>query len=119
VTFYANAAATALRMLTSYGQSVTLTRSVPGAYNTATGATATATVTTTTGKGVLLDYAQRDMDGTLIREGDQRCYASLSVVPLSGDTLTAGGVVFEVVASRTLAPAGTAVLHDMQLRGVR
>lgn len=120
MTFYTGIAATAHRLLTQFGGPVTLTRTVPGAYNPATGQTDPATTTTYSGTGAKFDYSQRDIDGTLIRMGDQRVYMSVEgmTTPQTGDTLTAGGRTFQVVASRPLNPAGTVVLHDVQVRGV-
>lgn len=114
---YDDIAATASELLAEFGQDVTLTRGTAGTYNPATGK-ATVSDTTATGKGVVLDYNQRDIDGTLIRQGDQRVYLSvdIGVTPQTGDSLTLGGKEWAVITSRTLAPAGTAVIHDVQIR---
>ena len=121
MTFYSGLAGTADRLLKKYGAPATLTRSVPGAYDPATGTTAAPTVTAYTGTGAKFDYAQRDIDGTLIKQGDQRVYLAVVgiVQPQTGDRLTIAGVAFTVAASRPLQPALTAVLHDVQVRGVR
>lgn len=117
MTFYADMAATAGELLAEFGQDVTLVRGLTGAYTPATG-TATVSGTNSYGKGVVLDYNQRDIDGTLVRQGDQRVYLSVDVgvTPQTGDSLLIGGQKWSVVASRTLAPAGTAVIHDVQVR---
>ena len=117
MTFYSDMAATANELLAEFGMGITLTRTTPGAYNPATGG-ATDTTANHAAIGVKLDYAQSEIDGSLIRVGDQRVYLapSLVVTPQTGDTLTIGSEVWGVIASRPLSPAGTNVLHDVQVR---
>lgn len=117
MTFYAEMAATASELLAEFGQDVTLVRGMTGTYVPATG-TATVSVSNSYGKGVALDYDQRDIDGTKIRQGDQRVYLSVEVgvTPQTGDALLISGKTWKVIASRTLAPAGVAVIHDCQVR---
>lgn len=120
MSFYSEIADTATEILTEFGAPAILTRSVPGTYDPTTGATAAPVVTTYNGIGAKFDYSQRDIDGTQIKFGDQRFYLSTAgiVQPQTGDTLTIAGTVFDVIASRPLQPALTAVLHDVQIRGV-
>ena len=70
------------------------------------------------GPGVLLDYSQREKDGTVILQTDQRVYLDplIGAAPKPGDTLTIGTEIFNVVHSKPLAPAGIVVLHDVQVR---
>ena len=114
---YAKTAATATRLLERFGQAVTLTRYGDAAYDPATGTTVPSE-TVYPATGAKLDYAQRDIDGTLIKVGDCRVYLApnLAVTPQTGDTITIGAEVWKVVTSRPLAPAGTVVLHDAQVR---
>lgn len=119
--FYADMAATAHELLTEFGGPVVLSRTVPGAYNPATGATGAGETTNYTGTGAAFDYGQRDIDGSRIRVGDRRVYLSTTgmVTPQTGDVLTLeGGEVLNVVASRPLKPAATVVMHDVQARGI-
>ena len=115
---YANSAATALRLLTRFGQALTVTRETPGAYDPVTGTDAAGTSQTWTPQGVKLDYSQREVDGTSIKAGDQRVYmsAEAGLDPEAGDLVTIGSEAWRVVVSRTLAPAGVAVLLDVQVR---
>lgn len=114
---YAKTAAKVQRMLKKAGQTVTLTRMEPGAYNPETG-TVVSAGTTYAGPGVLLDYSQREKDGTVILQTDQRVYLAplIGAAPKPGDTLTIGTEIFNVVNSRPLAPGGICVLHDVQVR---
>lgn len=115
---YAKAAATALRLLTRFGSAVTVTRVTPGAYDPETGTNGSGSTATWTPQGVRLDYSAREIDGTLILSGDQRVYMSAEpgLDPQPGDTVTLGADVWRVVRSHTLAPAGVAVLLEVQVR---
>lgn len=116
--FYADMAATAAEMLAEFGMAVTVTRTTPGARDPDTGTLAAGTTQTWVPRGVKLDYAAREIDGTLIQAGDQRVYMSAisGLKPKAGDTVTIGAEAWRVVVSRTLAPAGVAVLLDVQVR---
>lgn len=117
---YAEIAAIVDELLTEYGAPARLTRITPGGYDPDTGTTTPDVTTTWDGTGAKFDYEQRDVDGTKVRQGDQRVYMSVVGVanPQTGDTLTIDGIVLNVVASRPLKPASTAVLYDVQVRGV-
>lgn len=115
---YPNLAATAQRLLEQFGMDTTLTRTVPGGYDPETGTTTGPTVTTWTGTGARFDYTQRDIDGTLIRVGDRRVLIGVDgmTLPLTGDVVTLGVRSFTVVQASEIAPAGVAVLFDVQVR---
>ena len=115
---HAKTAATAARLLARFGAPVTVTRETPGAYDPETGANGDGATETWALSGVKLDYSQREIDGTNIRVGDQRVYMSAvaGLDPQAGDALTLGEEVWRVVVPRTLAPAGVAVLLDVQVR---
>jgi hypothetical protein len=117
MSFYDDIAATAVELLAEFGAPVTLTSVATGSYDPATGQGAT-TPTNYPATGVKLDYEQREIDGTNIRSGDQRVYLApdLAVTPKTGDRLTVGASVFQIIASRPLSPATTTVLHDVQVR---
>lgn len=114
---YDNSAATADSLIRKFGTSVSMSRVTPGAYNPETGQTAT-TTTTQTVLAVVIDYPQKFIDGTLIRQGDRKALVSAvgSTAPIAGDTFTWGGSPLVVVEAKTLGPAGTAVLYTLQVR---
>ena len=118
--FYDEMADLADELLTEFGGPAVLTRVTPGTYNADTGTTTGDVTTTWNATVACFEYEQVEIDGTKIRQGDQRAYMSVVAVvnPQTGDTLTVNGVVLNVVASRPLKPAQTAVLYDVQVRGV-
>lgn len=115
---YSVTAATADRLIERFGVAVTLTRSVPGAYDPATGAPAAATVTTQSVKAVVRDFPQAYIDGTFIRSGDRKVLvAALGITaPQAGDVFPWDGQSLVVVESKALAPAGSAVIYTLQVR---
>lgn len=119
---YAKIAATASALVAKFGQAITVTRvAAGGAYDPATGAVEGGTAVAVNGIGVALDYAQREIDGTIIQSGDRRILiaASLSITPSAGDSLAlAGGQMLRVMSSKPLSPAGIIVLHEVQARGI-
>lgn len=124
MTFYSRMQETANRLLVGKGQPVTITHVVPGAYSTVTGAV-TNTSTTQYGYGAVVEWSARQIDGALIKSGDRRLLLSpLNSVgtsltaPVLGDTVTdSAGVVYTLVDPlKIMAPAGTVVLFDCNMR---
>jgi hypothetical protein len=134
MTFYTDAAADALEVLAEFGQAMTL--SIPGAstYDPTT-RSATATDTSYPCTGVILDYTDKGAAGkrvepglvsqgvpgaSLTERGDKYAFiaaADLAVTPTQGSKLTtAAGELWTVSNVKTLAPAGEAVMHEVQLR---
>jgi hypothetical protein len=116
---YTRSAATAKRLLTKYGQWSTLTEQTPGSYDPAT-ASVSVTATGHTVIAAAFDFAAKDIDGTLIQQGDKRVYIAaqgLAITPAPGMTWTdANANVFRVITAQPLNPAGTAVIHTLQVR---
>lgn len=113
---YPATAATATRLLQRFGAACTLKRQTPGAYNPATG-TATSTYTDYATTAAVFDYAQRYIDGTLIKQGDKQAYCAPGVEPVQGDRFTWNGATYTIVAVKPVSPAGVPVLFEAQLRG--
>lgn len=115
--FYARMAATSLRLITKFGQAITLTSVTTGAYSPATGA-ASQTTTTQTVRGVEEAYAQREIDGTNVLSGDKRVVIAASGItaPQVNDICTMAGTDYMVKKVDTLAPGGTPLTYTLQLR---
>lgn len=113
---YVNSAATATRLLLRFGAVATLTRVTTGAYNPSTGTQATTEADFST-VAVVIDYPQKYIDGTLIKEGDRQAYLDPGVAVEQGDKLTWQGTEYTVVRVKELSPAGVTVLWEAQIRG--
>ncbi len=73
----------------------------------------------TTATAVILDYGSRERDGELVLPNDRRAY----VVPIEGVVpdpeehfLRVGTDDYRIVSVRTVAPEGTTLYHDCQIR---
>lgn len=113
---YDNSAATALRLLTSFGRDITLRTVTTGAYDTETGSN---TVTTTDATVKAVDFAVKGesyVDGQLIKMSDRYALVSYDGAISVSDKLVIGSVVWSIVAVKTLAPAGIVVLHKVYIR---
>lgn len=68
---YSSQRATALKLLKKFGKVITVSRSVAGEYDPATGTTSD-TEETATGYGVLLKFSNSEVDGTTILSSDRK-----------------------------------------------
>lgn len=114
---YSNTAATADRLLKRFGAKTQLTHETVGEYDPEEGA-APVTTTEQTVTAAVFDYPQRYVDGTKILAGDRQCFLSAVGIfePLQGDSFAWDGKSMVVVAVKKLAPAGLAVLYELQVR---
>lgn len=120
---YEKSAATADRLLHKFGRAVTLNSKQLGSYDPET-ATASSIVNEQAGTGVLLEYSvkesgQRQASDSIIQIGDKKLLLStvgIEYPPAPNDTVDVGDDTYTVIQVRTLAPAGTAVLYECQLR---
>lgn len=122
---YDEIAADALTAIEEAGQVVTL--NIPGTgggYVPGVGVVPANPATTAGGIGVLLDYTQREIDGTNIMHGDQKLLLApqIAAAPSTAHTVTAmhlgQGKTFSIKHVEAVAPAGQPVLYILQLRGV-
>lgn len=112
---YANAQATAERLIAKFGQSATLKQTA----NSGTAYNPTRTTTSHTCTVVVVDYKNFEIDGTIIKQGDKRVLVStggLAVAPAVHDVLAIGGVDHAVLAVMPLDPGGTTVYWELQAR---
>jgi hypothetical protein len=105
--------------IAEYGQSGYLRRTAAGSgadpWNPGSG-----TVTDYPIRFVLVDYSERDRDGTLIQQNDQQALISVGSLPTEAtdadQLVDSQSKVFEIVAIRPLEPGGTVVLYTAQVR---
>lgn len=124
---YTKSADTAERLLQKFGQAVVLSCPSTSAptYDPATGVSTPVAPATYTGRGAVFDYKQTDINATLVQAGDQRLYLSpfqadgtAMPEPKTSDEIVIGSTTYSIVRAGKVAPAGTKVLYDLQLRGV-
>ena len=115
---YSKSSATALKLLTKFGRTVTLRNYTLGTYNTATGANSV-TYADTTWKGALLDFGagQTLARGNLIQGNDKRLLIEAGAAPQLEDHILVGTDEYVIVSIGELNPAGTPVLFDLHMRG--
>lgn len=102
-------------LLEDFGSDLTLERPGAPTYNPATGEMASASDATLTVRGVLINYMDGDVDGTVVLQGDRRMLVSAigsDGAPERGDIV--GGA--KIVDVRTIAPNGTAIAWACQVR---
>lgn len=112
---YTRTRATAERLIARFGQTGAIRRTVSDGdvFNPSQ------TTTDYAATLVVLDFAKKDIDGTLILQTDQLVYvstASLAISPEVTDRLVVGGAVLTIVNAKPLAPAGTVVFWELQVR---
>ena len=114
---YARAAATSLRLLTKFGQDVTLRSYSAGTYNPAVG-TSTPTMTDTTRKGAIFDFGagQTLERGTLIQVGDKRLLLDSVDSVSHQDHFIIKSIEYVIVSIGEINPAGKSVLFDIHIR---
>lgn len=114
---YTRSAATALRLLTAYGRSVTHRAYSAGTYDPATG-TNTQTSADTTRQGALFDYDEnvQYVRGTMVVKTDKQLLLDPTAPVDLNDRFIAGGVEYSIVSMGEVNPAGTPVLYDIHLR---
>jgi len=113
---YPGIAATATRLLQRFGAACTVKRLTGSVYDPAT-STNVPTYAETASTAAVFAYEQKYIDGTLIRQGDQRAFCAPGAEVRQGDKLVWQGKTFEVVASKPVSPAGVPVLYEAQIRG--
>jgi hypothetical protein len=103
-----------------YGAPMVLRVPAPGAYDPATGGRATdSPYVDYSCFGTVDEYDIRDIDGTLIKEGDKRVTLSASSAmpdPVKGNILIMAGVEWSVERCKPTAPAGISVVYEVQVR---
>lgn len=123
MSIYTKLRATANKMLKNKGQTITLIKQTSGSYSVSTGS-----VTVTTANyyayGAIFDYGNKSIDGTLIKSGDKQLLLSaystttgtLLTAPAVNDKVTVAGITYTITQIKTVAPGGTTVIYDCNIR---
>jgi len=116
---YARARATAARLLSRFGQAATLRQTSTTEGDPWDPGSGTTTTTDTTVTAAVLEYANSEVDGTLILASDRKVYVSaegIAVTPTPADVLIVGSDQLSIVNVKPLSPAGTVVMWECQCR---
>ena len=115
---YARSQATATRLISKFGRSLTLTKKGSTASDPSKpweGGTAT-DATTSTLTGVELGDTSYFKDDDRVEATDRAFIVDGLIEPAEGDKITDSGVVFEIVAAKRIQPGDTALAYMLALR---
>lgn len=107
--------ATAERLLTNYGEAITISRKVEGAYDVSTGNTAASTDTTYTGYGSPQRLTHKDADGTTSQDDYLTLWFETGTEPLVGDVATINGDAYRVQQVTQYRIQGQDCLYKLEL----
>lgn len=109
--------ATALALLTKYGQDGSFSREVEGAYNPQTGEMGASTFTTFSGKVQPDQFMANEVDGTIIKRTDTKLLVNKTdTKPLIGDVVTFGGEAYRVISNNSLIAQGADIIYILAVR---
>ena len=115
--FSDNMVATARRLLTSFGEEVTVTSIAQGAYDSGTGDLAAGSTTNYTGYAAPFNYARNEIDGTNVLVSDVRIMLEqITVEPLVGDQVAYDSKNYKVINVGKEVVSSVDVIYILQLR---
>ncbi|WP_040263675.1 hypothetical protein [Pseudomonas massiliensis] len=118
--FYDRMADTALRLISQYGQTMTLREVTPGTYDPSTGETSPDAATETSVSGVLIEYTgQERQNNSLIQQGDKKVLMpakGLAKPSLNSKILIQSELWTIVPPLKVMNPAGTPLVYELQVR---
>ena len=118
--FYDRMANTALRLISQYGQTMTLREVTPGTYDPGTGETSADAATETSVSGVLIEYTgQERQNNSLIQQGDKKVLMpakGLAKPSLNSKVLIQSELWTIVPPLKVMNPAGTPLVYELQVR---
>lgn len=106
-------------LMAKYGTAMKLLVPSAGVYDSETGGLTTGSEASYSVQGLIGTYRKSRRSGEAIQAKAQFVYlspAGLSVVPLPGHKLKISNVDYEIVDVETIAPGGTAVLYQVEVR---
>lgn len=112
---YSSLASTAAGLIAKFGGPVTLHLFTEGSYDPING-TVQDTETDIVTRGVKLNFNNRDIDGTMIKQGDFRLLIDGEHVFGKDDSVTVEGVRYQVINSEPLKTGDTRLITKAQCR---
>jgi hypothetical protein len=114
--FAADLQAVAESLLDQYGFSITVTRDVIGAYNTAAGTVTDSADTTFTGVGYPSQYNSQDIDGHVIRQHDIRLIFYSTTLPKVNDIFSVNSRSYTAQNVERITAEAEDIIYIVQLR---
>ena len=108
---YDDVADTVTRLLTTYGQTITLSR-YSATFNSVTGKDSSPTTTSLSTVGVWQSISSSLVDGSRIKAGDKFVIIDDSQAPAMGDKIDG----WSIVDISEINPAGTVLAYRLQVR---
>ena len=112
---YSRSRATAERLIARFGMPGAIRRAVP----TGTSYDPDLADTDYACQLVVMNYEDREVDGTLILASDKKIYASTAGLPITlerSDKIVASGVAYSIEKLKPLSPGGVIVFWEVQGR---
>ena len=110
-------AATALRLLTKFGTSITMVRLTGNFYDPVGGTVIDGADASYSAIALIKPYPDRMIDGTRIIDGDRMLVMDSGTEPDPSDRATIGGEEWSIVSIKTVKPDdATAVVYFCQVR---
>ena len=105
-------------LINDKGKALTLRKVTEGTYDPSTGGISGQTTADTSVKGLLLNYNDRQFDGTIIQRGDRKIVlrSSDGVIPEIQDIVLDGSVQYRLINSRQIEESGNDVVYICQGR---
>lgn len=118
MSFSTNLISVGRRLLQTYGEELTFTRTVEGAYNPADGTTGAPTVTNFTAYSAPFDYEADEIDDKTILKNDIGLWVEKPTTeePIVGDTVVLASETYKIVLVENLRAQGTNIVYKLQLR---
>lgn len=116
MTFATNTQATASRLLTKYGQTVTFSRTTQGTFVSSTGAVGAGTSSTYSAKVHPKSYKAQEIDNVSILTGDILLIAYSTTAILVGDTVSLDSVIYRVQNAEKINAVGSTIIYKAQVR---
>ncbi len=110
---------TARRLIQAYGQSVSFSRVVEGAFVPTTGAVGAGTTSSYTAYGAPMMYKAREVDNVLILMTDMQLWVEVNLggsIPAVGDVATVSSIAYRVLAVDKFYAQGTVLVYRLQIR---
>jgi len=114
--FYYKMAETAKRLIDRFGQTVEIKRVTGEVIDPVTGVVTPGTEESFYPNGVLRPYRKSLIDGTRIQTNDLELVLDNTVKPLTSDEPRINGEYFTVVNVTSIAPGGTPLIYNVQVR---